>query len=99
MKNQMNTYSLSQQTMIKKLTEFEYELISFKETKSRDFILNLSLYNTLVNLEVGLDMNSETIPYKFSNNDNVVMYGSSILQGGVVSRPGMMYSNVISRKN
>lgn len=80
------------------LTEFEFELASFKENKTRKIIINLPLYNSLEKLEIGLEDSSNTEPIFYDSKDNIVIYGTSIVQGGCVSRPGMLYSNIISRK-
>ena len=36
--------------------------------------------------------------YLKSSDKPIVMYGSSILQGGCASRPGMAYTNIIGRR-
>ena len=66
--------------------------------KMRNFTLNFPLYSGLESLEIGLD--SEAVispPAPWSSDKPLVVYGSSITQGGCASRPGMSYTAIISR--
>ena len=65
--------------------------------KLRHFRIHLPLYNTLTNLELGIDSNSSL---KIINKKGppLIFYGTSITQGGCASRPGLAYTNIISRK-
>ena len=80
----------------KALKNENYFFKGFKK-KLRHFRVYLPLYNTLTDLELGIDSNSE---FQFSYNHKVplVFYGTSITQGGCASRPGLAYTNIISRK-
>ena len=50
-------------------------------------------------LQIGLERESKIqAPPPFSFPGKIVIYGTSITQGGCVSRPGMAYTNIISRK-
>lgn len=69
----------------------------FREKKERDIIINFPLYSGVVALEIGLEKGSKCIPTKVKNPKKIVCYGTSILQGGSVSRPGLNITNVISR--
>ena len=75
------------------------KIIFLKDLKKklRHFRVYLPLFNTLTDLELGIDSNSE---FQFSYNHKVplVFYGTSITQGGCASRPGLAYTNIISRK-
>jgi lysophospholipase L1-like esterase len=78
---------------------YQAELFSTDENRLRTFTLNFPLYNGVNSLQVGFDYNSEIkAPAPFSFPGKIVIYGTSITQGGCVSRPGMAYSNIISRK-
>ncbi len=72
-------------------------LIKGVSKKLREYRLYLPLYDTITDIQLGLDDNS-----KFENikNENrpIVFYGTSITQGGCASRPGLMYTNIISRE-
>ena len=84
-----------------KQRKYRVELSSFyivsKEMKMRSYIINFPLYQGVKSLRIGLDDNSTTNPIKFNNEGKIVLYGTSIAQGGCVSRPGLMYSNILSR--
>ena len=64
-------------------------------------MLYLPLYDGLVSLSIGVDSLS-TIDQPFIDypirKRPVVFYGTSILQGGGASRPGMAHTNIISRR-
>lgn len=67
----------------------------------REYMVYLPLYDGLVSLEVGVDTSSilEQPVLNFPiQTKPVVMYGTSILQGGCASRPGMAHSNILSRR-
>jgi hypothetical protein len=50
-------------------------------------------------LQIGLEEGAEVeIPQPFKIPGKFVIYGTSITQGGCVARPGMAYSNIISRE-
>lgn len=67
----------------------------------REYIVYLSLYEGVKKLEIGveegsvIDQPALDSPKKGSP---IVMYGTSILQGGCANRPGMAFTNIISRE-
>ena len=71
-------------------------LIEFNNVNKKTLCLYLPLYDSIVDLDIGIDDNSSL---KFIKNDNkpIVFYGTSITQGGCASRPGMAHTNIISR--
>lgn len=79
-------------------TEYEVELFSDTDQSEKLIVLNFPLYNGVVNLEIGLDSNAFLqSPPKLKHQEKLVIYGTSIVQGGCVSRPGLAYSNYLSR--
>lgn len=66
----------------------------------REYMLYLSLYDGVDSLFVGVDsatvlsMPAVNLPRR---EKPVVMYGTSILQGGCASRPGMAHTNILQR--
>lgn len=73
--------------------------VSFNDKKMRDIVINFPTYNSVSNLIIGLDADAEVCEgNEYKNKKPVVFYGSSITQGGCVSRPGNMYQNVLSRR-
>ncbi len=65
----------------------------------RTVTLNLPLYMGVKSLAVGLDRQAAVTPPPARASDGrVVVYGTSITQGGCASRPGMAYTNILSRR-
>lgn len=65
---------------------------------SRDYRLYFPLYNGVKQLEVGLPKDTTDFgPFAPRLDPPVVYYGTSIAQGGCVSRPGMAFTNILSR--
>lgn len=67
----------------------------------REYMLYLSLYNGIDELEIGIDDGSviEAPAVESPKTERpVVMYGTSILQGGCASRPGMAFTAILGRK-
>jgi len=71
-------------------------LIKFNDVNEKTLCLYLPLYDSIIDLHIGIDSDSIL---KFITNDNkpIVFYGTSITQGGCASRPGMAHTNIISR--
>lgn len=75
-------------------------IISDMEVKMREFMLFLPLYDGVTALEIGIDslsVISQTDVNLPNRHKPVICYGTSILQGGCASRPGMAYTNILSR--
>lgn len=78
---------------------------SFKEIKysnghqqGSEFELFLPLYNTVKWLEIGVDDGAKIEFYEVSKERPIVVYGTSIAQGACASRPGMAWTNILSRQ-
>ena len=64
-----------------------------------EFQLNFPLYAAVEEFEIGLEKDAVIeLPSPRSNPKPLILYGTSIEQGCSASRPGMAYSNIISRK-
>ena len=76
-------------------------IISNMQPKEKEYMLYLPLYDGLVSLAIGVDslatIDQPLIDYPIRKKP-VVFYGTSILQGGCASRPGMAHTNIISRR-
>lgn len=75
-------------------------IISDMEAKEREYMLFLPLYDGLKKLEIGVDsLSSITMPRMALpvREKPIVFYGTSILQGGCATRPGMCHSNILER--
>ena len=76
-----------------------FESVRTFEPGEKVITLNMPPYGALGQLYVGIDEGAtlkEAPDYKYEKP--VVYYGSSITQGGCVSRPGMAYPAVLSRR-
>lgn len=79
------------------------EVVVIENMKSleREFMLYLPLYDGIISLNIGIDstktISSPSLPYPSSKNP-IVVYGTSITQGGCATRPGMAYTNIIMRR-
>lgn len=78
----------------------DYEVTLFSGSKEgRHFTLNFPLYNGVESVEIGVVAGSSIAPpVPFANEGRVVVYGTSITQGGCAARPGMAYPNILSRR-
>lgn len=66
--------------------------------KMTEYTVNLPLYSGIDKLEIGLSPDARIdAPSPFAAERPVLVYGSSITQGGCCSRPGNLYTNIISR--
>ena len=66
----------------------------------RECLLYLPLYNGIEQLEIGVPVGAkcELPPARPMNRKPVVFYGTSIVQGGAASRPGMAYPAILCRR-
>ena len=66
-------------------------------TSVSDFYLYLPLYNSVTWLSIGVDEKDSFAFASKRNEQPIVAYGTSILQGGVTSRPGLAWTNILQR--
>ena len=67
----------------------------------REYMLYLPLYDGVTSLEIGVDAQAyieQPAVERPSVEKPVVMYGTSILQGGCANRPGMAHTSMIGRR-
>ncbi len=77
---------------------YEAELLNDEVRQLHTYTLNFPLYNGVDSLMIGIEAGSVLeAPPAFSIPGKIVIYGTSITQGGCVARPGMLYSNILSR--
>lgn len=71
-----------------------------RQFKGRDceFRLFLPLYNAVSWMEIGVPEGNTFIPMPLSEEKPVVIYGTSIAQGGCASRPGMAWTAILERQ-
>ncbi len=74
-------------------------VIDIPDAKEREYTINMPLYCGVKKVYIGIKEGCTLKPatdYKITKP--IVYYGSSITQGGCVSRPGNAYPNIISRE-
>lgn len=82
------------------LKEFEYTLFDNLSSEDKLVVINFPLYNEVKNIRIAIDFDA-TIrkpTQDISKNNKWVIYGTSITQGGCCSRPGLNYTNILSRR-
>jgi len=79
-------------------TSYDAVLFEHPEAAVRVFTLNFPLYQGVKRVRVGLDPGARLLaPPPWSADAPIVIYGTSITQGGCASRPGLAYTNALSR--
>lgn len=78
--------------------ENEASLISGLSIGEREYKLYLPLYDGTTKVELGIESGSTIAKPATDKKLPIVFYGTSILQGGCASRPGMVFTSIISRK-
>ncbi len=78
--------------------ENEFTLTKNMSTTLREYKIYLPLYDGVKNIEIGIDSNSVITKAVKTKSRPIIFYGTSITQGGCASRPGMVHTNIISRK-
>ena len=78
--------------------EFESIIFEADNKEEKQIIINLPLYEGLQEILIGLDNDAYIKKAKVhKRKGKVVIYGSSTTQGGCASRPGMSFTNILSR--
>ncbi|HBE03201.1 MAG TPA: hypothetical protein DC049_12110, partial [Spirochaetia bacterium] len=75
----------------------EAELAKIPVSGENEFILYLPLYNGVEQVEIGVPADADIRPAS-ARGRPVVFYGTSILQGGCASRPGMAFPAMLGRR-
>lgn len=76
-------------------------LVANMDPVMREYMLYLSLYDEVKTLEIGVPEGCTIegpVLHSPVNEHPIVMYGTSILQGGCASRPGMAFTNILARR-
>lgn len=77
---------------------FKHQILWFNDNQTREYILYFPLYMKIESLRIGFDEDAIVESASYKNKEKILVYGTSITQGGCVSRPGMAYTNILSRK-
>lgn len=72
-------------------------IIRFDGIKNRELLINFPTYSEVREISIGLSPEASVLPAEpYSINTPFVFYGSSITQGGCVSKPGSTYEALLS---
>jgi lysophospholipase L1-like esterase len=78
----------------------EKQIIANMISKEREYLLFLPLYDGVVSLSIGVDslatLKQPSLTYP-KTDAPIIIYGTSITQGGCAARPGMSFSNILTR--
>lgn len=79
-------------------SEYEHLFYDFEKPQMRSITLYFPLYQGVEEVRIGLEDGAEVLaPAPLRSDKRVILYGTSILQGGCANRPGMAYPNILSR--
>ena len=79
--------------------EYQVTLCNFPAAAMRTVTINFPLYQGVREVSIGVEEGSRMAAApKRAWKRPVVVYGTSITQGGCASRPGMAYTNILSRR-
>ena len=78
----------------------EYTASLFQGSRRmRDFTIHFPLYAGVEQVFIGVDADAKVeAPSAWEDDRPIIVYGTSITQGGCASRPGMAYTNLLSRR-
>ena len=81
-------------------TDKKYEqVVNLRDPKKRYFTINFPIHSVVKNVYIGIAESSYLGGgAKYRNRLPVVVYGSSIVHGTGPSRPGLTYTNILSRR-
>lgn len=77
--------------------EYRFSNLSLS-AKEEEFRLYLPLYNSVSWMNIGVSYNTTFTPCPVSNEQPIVLYGTSIMQGACATRPGLAWTNILGRK-
>lgn len=75
----------------------EVTLVRGAKPGTREYMMYLPLYNGVESVEIGITSTSLIKSAPARSQKPIVFYGTSILQGGCASRPGMAYPAIVGR--
>ncbi len=79
-------------------TSYEILLFEHPDREMRTFTLNFPLYQGVKRVRIGLAPKAQIAPPPaWDSTGRIVIYGTSITQGACASRPGLAYTNILSR--
>lgn len=79
---------------------YDFNNLNLDQDQYRDgrtYTLFLPIYNTVKWLEIGVEEGNQFVPLAATKEKPIVVYGTSIAQGGCASRPGMAWTAILER--
>lgn len=76
---------------------YDCTLFQHDRKELRTMTINFPLYQGVDSLQIGLEKGSKLLPPE-PLKKYVAVYGTSITQGGCAARPGMAWTNIVSRR-
>ncbi|MFC6099994.1 SGNH/GDSL hydrolase family protein [Olivibacter domesticus] len=76
----------------------EAEIVANMAPGNKTCLLFLPTYDETISLQIGVDAGATISPATHPFKKNIVVYGSSIVQGASASRPGLSYPARLSRE-
>ena len=77
--------------------EYDFTLFECESREMHTITINFPLYQGVDSLQIGLDRDAQLLPPE-PLKQYVAVYGTSVTQGGCAARPGMAYTNILSRR-
>ncbi|WP_235680366.1 SGNH/GDSL hydrolase family protein [Paenibacillus albicereus] len=78
--------------------DYEVQVCENLDGRLRSITLYFPLYMGIEDVQIGLEPGADVLPpLPYASDRRILLYGTSITQGGCASRPGMAYSNIVSR--
>lgn len=82
-----------------KESAYTVELLNAPTSEMRHITINFPLYQGVKELHIGLDEGARVeAPAPYVRNERIIFYGTSITQGACATRPGLAYTNILSRR-
>jgi len=78
--------------------QFSNLVTNDQHVKNRDYTLYLPLYNSVKWMEISVPKPSLFTPLPKRIDRPIIVYGTSIAQGACATRPGLVWSSILSRK-
>ena len=77
--------------------QYDYTLLEYYRSIMHTITINFPLYQGVDSLQIGIDKGAKILPAA-PLKKYVAVYGTSITQGGCAARPGMAWTNILSRR-
>ena len=77
---------------------FKNLLPNDQHVNNREYTLYLPLYNSVKWMEITVPQEAMFKPLRVRTDKPIVVYGTSIAQGGCASRPGLAWTNILGRR-